>query len=389
MMTRTKWMFILFIALLAFPLAVSAQTISPNDDTVVDPNANISFPPPIYTLRGQVRVFGSANVTNMSNYFLEFRPVVTKPNTINNSAWTPASLPATAPVSNNVLGTWDTAVMADGLYELRLTINVRGQAATYFLVSPLRVENTPNTTFIQQNPQLVASPTPNIQNTTATNTPAPTSTGPTVTSVIDANVRTGDDTAYQVVGFLLNGQSANILGISSTGTGWYFIELADGKRGFISPQVVTTSGNVTGLTQITPPPFPVPPTATPIPVSGNLAASLPDITPDNPTCNVPFTILINITNNGTGNTLGSSTVLFQDFHNGVLQSSFFRTVPPLSPGQNYVVGSDNWVVSTNGGKAHEIRVTIDPEGLVAEQFENDNVYSIIYTLQQGTCPVTP
>jgi len=205
MMSRTKWIFILLIALLALPLAVSAQTILPNDDTVIDANANISFPPPIYTLRGQVRVFGSANVANMSNYFLEFRPVVNKPNVINNAAWTPASLPTTSPVTNNVLGTWDTSLMADGLYELRLTLNVRGQAATYFVVSPLRVENTPSN-FISQNPQLVTSPTPlAVLPTTATNTPSATRSA-TATATIDANVRTGDDVAYQVVGFLLNGK---------------------------------------------------------------------------------------------------------------------------------------------------------------------------------------
>lgn len=384
-MTRTKWIFMLLIAMLVIPFAVSAQVVTPNDDTEIDPNANISFPPPIYTLRGRVQIFGSANLPNMSNYFLEFRPVVNRPNAINNSAWTPASLPATDPVSDNVLATWDTSIIADGLYELRLTVNVRGQAATYFVVSPLRVENTPNR-FLQANPGLVASPTPNIQTTNPTPTPQPVSTGPTATATIDANVRSGDDVAYQAVGFLLRGQSATILGVSSTGTGWYFVELDNGRRGFISPQVVSVSGNVNNLARIDPPAFPVPPTATPIPVSGNLAASLPDLTPDNPTCNVPFQILINITNNGTGNTLGTATVLFQDFHNGVLQSSFFRTVPPLAPGQNYVVGSDNWVVATNPNKVHEIRVTIDPEGLVAEQTETDNVYTLLYTLQQGTCP---
>lgn len=385
-MNRTKWLFILLLAMLAIPMAVSAQTISPNDDTVIDPNANISFPPPIYTLRGQVKVFGSANLPNMNNYFLEFRPVVNRANTVNNEAWTPASLPATTPISDNILGLWDTRVVADGLYELRLTINVRGQSATYFVVSPLRIENSANR-FLQENPQLVASPTPNIQTTNPTQ--APVSTTPTVTATIDANVRTGDDTAYQVVGFLFNGQTATILGVSSTGTGWYYIELSDGKRGFISPNTVDVSGNTSNLTRIDPPPFPItpiPPTATPLPPSGNLAASLPDLTPDNPTCNVPFTVLINITNNGTANTTGSATVLFQDFHNGVLQSSFFRTVPPLGIGQNYVVGSDTWAVSTNGGKAHEIRVTIDPERLVSESNENDNTYSVIYTLQQGTCP---
>lgn len=387
-MTRTRWIFILLIAMLVLPLAVSAQIVTPNDDTQIDPNANISFPPPIYTLRGRIQIFGSANLPNMTNYFLEFRPVVNRPNAINNSAWTPASLPTTTPVSNNVLATWDTTMIADGLYELRLTINVRGQAPTYFVVSPLRVENTTNP-FLQANPQLVVPPTPAQtvgQSALPTATAQPAVTGPTVTAIIDANVRAGDDVAYQAIGFLLNGQSATILGVSSTGTGWYFIELANGRRGFISPQVVRASGNTANLARITPPPFPVPPTATPIPVSGNLAASLPDLTPDNPTCNVPFQVLINITNNGTGNTLGSATVLFQDFYNGVLQSSFFRTVPPLAPGQNFVVGSDNWVIATNPNKVHEVRVTIDPEGLVAEQNENDNVYSVLYTLQQGTCP---
>lgn len=382
-MPRTKWIFILLIAMLVIPLTVSAQVITPNDDTQVDPNANISFPPPIYTLRGRVQIFGSANLPNMSNYFLEFRPLVNRPNALNNAAWTPVTLPATTPVSDNILATWDTSMIADGLYELRLTINVRGQAPIYFVVSPLRVENTPNR-FLQANPQLVASPTPSAQ--TISPTPQPAATGPRVTATIDANVRSGDNVAYQAIGFLLRGQSATILGISSTGSGWYFIELDNGRRGFISPQVVSVSGNTNNLARIAPPPLPVPPTATPIPVSGNLAASLPDLTPDNPTCNVPFQILINITNNGTGNTLGTATILFQDFYNGVLQSSFFRTVPPLAPGQNFVVGSDNWVISTNPNKVHEIRVTIDPEGLIAEQNENDNVYSILYTLQQGSCP---
>ena len=171
-MTRTKWIFMLLIAMLVIPFAVSAQVVTPNDDTEIDPNANVSFPPPIYTLRGRVQIFGSANLPNMSNYFLEFRPVVNRPNAINNSAWTPASLPATTPVSDNVLATWDTSIIADGLYELRLTVNVRGQAATYFVVSPLRVENTPNR-FLQANPGLVASPTPNIQTTNPTPTPQP------------------------------------------------------------------------------------------------------------------------------------------------------------------------------------------------------------------------
>jgi hypothetical protein len=75
---------------------------------------------------------------------------------------------------------------------------------------------------------------------------------------IGANIRRGDSTAHGVVGVMSPGESAKIVGISSRGTGWYLIELSDGTRGWIAPNLVITVGNVSDLPQVAPPPLPSP-----------------------------------------------------------------------------------------------------------------------------------
>ena len=55
--------------------------------------------------------------------------------------WLPASLPETGTILEDVLATWDTLSVEDGLYELRLTANVSRQGPVHFRVAPLRVEN--------------------------------------------------------------------------------------------------------------------------------------------------------------------------------------------------------------------------------------------------------
>ena len=73
-----------------------------------------------------------------------------------------------------------------------------------------------------------------------------------------ANVRRGDSTAYDLVTTMRPGESAKILGISSTGTGWYRIQLLNGVTGWISPIVVTVSGDTSHLQRAAPPPSPTP-----------------------------------------------------------------------------------------------------------------------------------
>ncbi len=74
-MYRSKLVLVLVaMMLLALAVTVQAQELLPTS-TPVDPNANISWPPPVYVLRGEFTVRGAANLPNMVSYFLEFRPL--------------------------------------------------------------------------------------------------------------------------------------------------------------------------------------------------------------------------------------------------------------------------------------------------------------------------
>ncbi|MBN1679033.1 MAG: formylglycine-generating enzyme family protein [Anaerolineae bacterium] len=129
-------MLILVLALL-LPMPVSAQD-SPQ------PNAQISWPLPVYVLRGQVPIIGTANLPAMAGYFLEYAVLPENTFTPDESTlWFPATLPANTPVQEDVLGVWDTTQTQDGIYALRLTVNVPGENPVQHVVGPLRVENAP------------------------------------------------------------------------------------------------------------------------------------------------------------------------------------------------------------------------------------------------------
>lgn len=140
-MKRMRPLILLALALIMLlPMAASAQTTLP---ATPNPLANITFPPPIYVLSGQFQIIGSANLPNMSNYFIEFRPIpedVTIPST---ASWAPATVPSRRAVQDDVLGVWDTNTVDDGAYEIRLTVNIRGGQPVQHVVTPLRVENNP------------------------------------------------------------------------------------------------------------------------------------------------------------------------------------------------------------------------------------------------------
>ena len=94
----------------------------------------------------------------------------------------------------------------------------------------------------------------------------PSAGKPTLTVRSRSNVRAGDSTSYAIVGKLEADETATILGVSASSAEWYYIELPDGARGFISPDVVQTQGDLTSLETIDPATLsttatPVPPTA--------------------------------------------------------------------------------------------------------------------------------
>lgn len=411
-MHRRITLLITSLILFVVAMGINAQGISPNPNTPPNPNANISFPPPVYFLRGEMQIYGSANLPGMANYFLEYRPLIIAPSPdvqLPEIPWGPISLPSNVPVLDGLLGIWNTFTVADGLYEIRLSVNVPGQEATYFVVSPVRVENTPSS-YALRNIQLftlpggldtavVTSEAPLVP--VVTETVEVTDTTPRATSNTDANVRAGDDTVYSRVGVLSTGTSAPIVGISSTGSGWYYIELANGTRGFISPTVVTVTGDLSNLQRITPPARPVA-TATPTtaatrpastqpPSSGaDLAGALPALDPANPSCGVSFNVAVNLTNLGSSAIPAGTTfrVEFQDFWAGNYLEGYTATITlssPINPGGNFVaVSPSSFNLNNGGGQQHEMRVIIDSNNNIAESNESNNLVIKTFTLG-GSC----
>jgi hypothetical protein len=79
---------------------------------------------------------------------------------------------------------------------------------------------------------------------------------PMVTANTDVNVRTGPDTAYEVIGAMRSGQSAEAIGMSPNG-GWWVIKFpaAAGGSGWVSGQF-TTATDTDSLPIVQPPPPP-------------------------------------------------------------------------------------------------------------------------------------
>jgi SH3-like domain-containing protein len=243
---RLAGFFIVFCVLYA---AVIAQPVSADN-----PDVQISFPPPVYLISGNLTIKGSANIKGMKGYTLDYGPIqeLSKPFDASNvTNWSPIKAFTAVAVQQDILGIWDTTKIADGVYAIRLTVTTLSDQLVTAVVSPIRILNHPDSgDGVAQSTTGVASSTPQI----------------TVTAK-SVNVRTGDSIQYSVVGTLRKGDTAAIIGISKTGSGWFNIQLANGRKGWVSPSTVSVSGDISALTPIAPPPAPVVPTATPAPAA--------------------------------------------------------------------------------------------------------------------------
>lgn len=268
---------ILLLLLIVFSVA-GFQTVNPTA-TPQDPNVNITWPPPIYVLTGEFSVRGTANLPDMASYFLEFRPLNEDLTPADDTVeWSPAILPARGPVSDDVLGVWDTSTVPDGAYELRLTINLSSGTPVHAVVSPLRIENDPPPFAITPTvpPSLPAATSAPQEVPTLVPTPTALSTNPEAVAVTNGNVRAGDNTSYGIIGSLTANQTVPVVGRSNSGSGWWLIELPDGQRGWVAPSIVRVTGDLSTLPRVDPP-------STPTPV----ASPTPDL-PDAVITNVRF-----------------------------------------------------------------------------------------------------
>ncbi|MDX2160898.1 MAG: CARDB domain-containing protein [bacterium] len=380
----------------------AAPTPAPN------PNANISWPPPVFVVSGDENIYGSANLPNMTNYFISFRPL-NDDLTPAVTEFLPAVLPATAAVQDDVLGVWTTDLVDDGLYEIRLTVNVRGGQPVTHQVGPLRVQNEPPPPYvIVDEPSVTAPPIGQAGGGQVIAPPAatqeviapPTATfDPTPRASVrgaNANVRSGDGTEFLILTSLGQGQSVVIVGISARGTGWYQVRLPDGRLGWMAPSVVDVSGNLNTVPSVQPPP--PPPTATPLPPtavpatavpasSANLVAGVVVFDPNSPTCAQTFTVGFDVANLGSTATTASGTVGLTDVRaaDGSVQGTTVGGFPVLQPGQTFRVNMP-LTISTWYNETHRITLTIDSGNAVPESNEGDNTRTIEYTLQRGSCP---
>jgi hypothetical protein len=396
--------FFLLLALTAFAVApaVAQDTSTPN------PNANIIFPLPVYVVTGEFPIVGTANVEGMTNYFLEFRPLP-EPSTdpavtpevgpTTPPTFFPAILPSSTPVTQGLLGLWDTTLIPDGLYELRMTVNRSGAQPIIVLVGPIRVANTLNNS-LQTIFNTLGIPFPGLSGGGAaqpTTAPLVPTTLPTATLVptedptprgtvttATANVRTGDGTNYPVITTLNQGTVVTLVGISNQGTGWYQVQLPTGGLGWMSPTVLAVTGNTSLLPRIQPPPPPATPTFTPIPATAtpittaNLVAGIVVLNPNPPVCAQTFNVGFDVANLGSQPTASSGTVSLVDTRtaDGTVQGSTIGGFPVLSPGQTFRVDMP-LTISTYFNEEHTITLTIDPQGLIPETTRADNVQTFV------------
>ena len=204
---------------------------------------------------------------------------------------------------------------------------------------------------------------------------------------LDTNCRTGPSTAYDSVGALLVGQSAEVVGKYSSANWWIIQNPSEPGTCWIWGQYASVTGDTSSLPEMTPPP---PPTATREPTVGpqaNLIVSNVQTSPSHPTCSQTFTVGIDVTNIGSAPTTSTGTVVLVDMRlaNNSTQATTIGGFPALAAGQTYRVNIP-LTVSTYYNQTHRLIATLDPGDEIPESNNDDNFGSMDYTLQQGSCP---
>jgi hypothetical protein len=125
-----RWVSILafvLVGLVCAPAVLAQQ----GEVTITSPQATT-------TVSGMVDVTGTVNPPNLQQYFLEVAPFSMDPNA---ATWTPVTLPGRTPVTAGLIAQWDTRLVADGVYSLRLTAALADGSVRQVIVGPMRVAN--------------------------------------------------------------------------------------------------------------------------------------------------------------------------------------------------------------------------------------------------------
>jgi uncharacterized protein YgiM (DUF1202 family) len=109
---------------------------------------------------------------------------------------------------------------------------------------------------MQTIPPTPVTPSPTVPQDTATPERTSTPSTPLVTADYNAFVREGPDESYRNIDFLLEGQTAEVVGQymnEETGTWWYIQRIEGGKDGWVWSGAVTFAGNPGVVLHLEPP----------------------------------------------------------------------------------------------------------------------------------------
>lgn len=410
MKRRQFLMYVILTLLLLAPSAIAQENagpIDPVDPDMVNPQAHISFPPAVYVVRDSVDIYGTVTLELMRNFFVEYRKLdldMMLAEGEEENQWLPATLPRIEAVADDVLGVWNTSGIADGVYELRLKVYTGGDLPEYYRVSPIRVENIPTAAAAQQQMAAVETATDmdedmddDMDEDAMTEPELTEDSRPRVTATVNSNVRAGDSTVYHVIGHLLDGESALIKGISSRGTGWYYIELANGRSGFIYPGIVNTSGDLSDMPRINPPP-PPPPTPVPIPTavqpppqqqtqsSVDLVIHHIQVHPHGVECGETYEVQVTIRNAGSANAPGGGLIEVRDRGaNGTGAPQTTRIAFSAVPAGALQTVAGHITPTVHIETMHHINATVDFDNRVAEFEEGNNTSATAPYWLSGSC----
>jgi hypothetical protein len=234
---------------------------------------------------------------------------------------------------------------------------------------------------------------------TATATSAPVSAGPcspAVTATVNANVRSGPDTAYDIVGSLTLGQTATIVGRNDAYTWWYIdYPGVAGNHAWIAGSVVTSACVPAVVQVVAAPPLPATPTEVvaasdddddddngPLllqPVPGLLFALKPDlvvtsmvVTPNSTKKGDEISVQIIIKNQGNMDANNFSVQWWSSW--ATVGKSL--SVSSLAAGASKTL---NFTYVYNTCSTYDIKVVADGGGLINESDEaNNSIQSSIF-----------
>ena len=124
---------ILVLLALALVLGAAPGRLAPTQQQI---NIAILSPVPGSALSGVVPIIGATQHPQFAQYQVDYAP---ETNPFN--VWYPLVGGNPTPVINGLLGAWDTALVQDGVYQLRLQVTLRDGSKLTTVVSNLRIQN--------------------------------------------------------------------------------------------------------------------------------------------------------------------------------------------------------------------------------------------------------